>query len=102
MKTQIIPDVSALIDKAGGVMRLAAIAQVSRTSVIGWRTQGFIPGNRVAQISAALKLPTEAVLRLVQPPKPRERQTASDEAPKPKGKRRAQTPEPTPPHEDAA
>lgn len=62
-------DVQTLITKAGGVVQLAAKAGVARTTVLDWRKSGFIPGNRVSIISAALRLPIKDVLMLVQLPK---------------------------------
>jgi hypothetical protein len=73
-------DIQFLIDKAGGVMALAAKAGVARTTVLDWRKTGFIPGNRVATISAALKVPVKDVLTLVQPPKPRDSVPSAVEA----------------------
>lgn len=66
-------DVQELIDSAGGVLRLAAIAGVARTTVLDWRKTGFIPGGRIVAISAALGLPPEDLLGLVQPARARER-----------------------------
>lgn len=62
-------DVQTLIDKAGSVPELAALAGVARTTVLDWKRTGYVPGNRVAQISKALDLPAEDVLKLVQPPR---------------------------------
>jgi hypothetical protein len=74
MKVQTIVDVQALIDKAGGVMSLASVAGVARTTVLGWRTQGFIPGNRVVQISVALNLPSAEIIKLAAPAPKRRKQ----------------------------
>lgn len=70
-------DVQTLIDSAGGVLRLAAIAGVARTTILDWRKTGFIPGNRIAAISGALGLPPEDLLGLVQPARARDRPPAA-------------------------
>ena len=62
-------DVQTIIEKAGGTAKLATRLKVARTTVLDWRRLGFIPGNRVAQISAELEIEPEALLPLVQPPK---------------------------------
>lgn len=70
-------DVQTLIESAGGVLRLASIAGVARTTVLDWRKTEFIPGSRIAAISAALELPPEDLLALVQPAKARDTAVAT-------------------------
>ena len=60
-------DVESLIEEAGGVMALAAIAGVARTTVLDWRTKGYIPGVHAAVICEALKLAPGDVLKLLRP-----------------------------------
>lgn len=62
-------NVSTLIDRAGGVVELAQRLSVARTTVLDWRRTGMIPGNRVAQISAAFSIPADDLLPIVQPPR---------------------------------
>ena len=64
-------DIQTLIEAAGGVVRLAAIAGVSRPTVLGWRKLGFIPAFRVPRISEALGLPRDKVWALAYEPPPR-------------------------------
>lgn len=59
-------DVQALIAKAGGTVALAGMLGVARTTVLDWRRTGLIPGNRIGQISAALDIPVDDLLPLVQ------------------------------------
>lgn len=83
-------DIETIIEKAGGVPRLMALLGVARTTVLDWRRTGFIPANRVGQISDALKLPLEVVQKLAQGPKTRSRPsgaTKPDAKPKPSPKR---------------
>ena len=68
-------DVQTLVDKAGGPAEFAEVAGVARTTVYDWIKAGFVPGNRVAEISAALRLPITEVLKLVQPPRGRKQRT---------------------------
>ena len=62
-------DVSKLIEKAGGPVELGGMLGVSRTTVLGWRKENTIPGNRVAQISAVLNIPPDELLPIVQAPR---------------------------------
>jgi len=61
-------NVQSLVDRAGGVTRLAALLHISHSTVCEWKRNGFIPGSRVGQISAALKLSPEWLVPLVKPP----------------------------------
>jgi DNA-binding transcriptional regulator YdaS (Cro superfamily) len=61
-------DIQTLIDKAGGTQKLADLLGVSRPTVLDWKRAGFIPGNRVAQISAALSIPVVVLIALVAAP----------------------------------
>ena len=63
-------DVQTLIDSAGSPAKLGHKLGVARTTVLDWRKSGFIPGNRVAQISDVFRIPATDLLPLVQPPKP--------------------------------
>ena len=64
-------DVHGLIEKAGGVQQLADRLGVARTTVIDWRVAGMIPGSRLAQIAATLKISPRVLLPIVRPPKAR-------------------------------
>lgn len=73
MKAKLDLNVEALIQKAGGLPRLTALLGVARTTVLGWKQTGFIPANRVSQISDALELRLEDVAKLAQGPKTRKK-----------------------------
>lgn len=60
--------VQDLIDKAGGVSKLAAICRVSHSSVCDWNRDNLLPGRRVPQISAALEVPSSELMPLVRVP----------------------------------
>lgn len=62
-------DVQTLIDAAGGLPQLQEKLGVSRTTILGWKSAGRIPANRVAQISQKLSLPLDEVVRLAPLPK---------------------------------
>lgn len=61
-------DIQTLIDKAGGERDFQVLCDVARTTVLDWKRSGHVPANRVAQISAALDLPIEEVIKLAPPP----------------------------------
>ena len=61
--------VAALIEQAGGVVQLARALGVSRTTVIGWRTAGAVPGSRIPQIAATFGIPADQLLSLIQGPR---------------------------------
>jgi hypothetical protein len=50
---------------------LAERLGVARTTVLGWRASGLIPGNRVADIARACKVPPNRLLAIVRPPRGR-------------------------------
>lgn len=60
-------DVDTLIEKAGGVGKLAETLDVSHPTICDWKRTGFIPGSRAVQISNALKLKIEDVSKLIKP-----------------------------------
>lgn len=64
-------DIFGLISHAGGMKPLMAKLGVARTTIIDWKRSGTIPANRVAQISEALSLPVNEVVKLAPMPKPR-------------------------------
>lgn len=66
-------NVITLIERAGGVPQLAARLGISRPTVLGWRAAGFVPGSRIAQISAELDIEPGELLELVQRPRARGR-----------------------------
>jgi hypothetical protein len=76
-------EVQTLIDRAGGVVRLAALTGLARTTIIGWRKSGSIPGWWVVTLGKALKLSTASLFELVPPPKPRAKRTPESAAPPP-------------------
>jgi DNA-binding transcriptional regulator YdaS (Cro superfamily) len=49
-------DVDSIIRAAGGVAKLAAVCGLKHTSVIGWRTRGIIPAERVGDVARATGL----------------------------------------------
>lgn len=69
-------DVQALIDAAGGVAKLMTRLGVARTTILDWKRTGTIPANRVAQISDALELPLEDVVKLAPVPRAPDRSAA--------------------------
>lgn len=73
-------DVQTLIDKAGGEPQFQALCKVARTTVLDWKRTGFLPANRIAQISAALNVPLEEVIKLAPPPRQRASAVLSAEA----------------------
>jgi hypothetical protein len=66
-------NVETLIGSAGGVPGAMAILNVARTTVLDWKRTGFIPANRVAQISTLFGLRMEDVAKLARGPKTRTR-----------------------------
>ena len=63
--------VDDIVRMADGPSRLGKLVGVSRQTVYGWLATDSLPGARVAQICAALRLPPERVLRLARPPRRR-------------------------------
>jgi DNA-binding transcriptional regulator YdaS (Cro superfamily) len=61
-------DVQVLVEKAGGVSKMAARCGVSHSTVCGWKRGNFLPGNRVRQIAELLTIPVEALLPMVRTP----------------------------------
>lgn len=61
-------NVEYLIARAGGISALANKLGIHHTCVLDWRVSGWIPGQRVTQISKALDIPTDKLLKLVKPP----------------------------------
>lgn len=70
-------DVQALIDKAGSEQKFAELCDAARTTVLDWKRTGLIPANRVAQISTALGVPLEDVIKLAPPPPSRRARRAA-------------------------
>jgi DNA-binding transcriptional regulator YdaS (Cro superfamily) len=68
-------NVQTIIERAGGVGKLAALLGVSHPTVSDWKRTGSIPGGRVVQISSALGLSVDEVIKLV--PSPRSRTDAA-------------------------
>lgn len=64
-------DVLSLISRAGGVVLLAQRLGVSRTTVLGWRKNGVVPGHRLGQIAAEFHIAPSKLLHLVAPKKSR-------------------------------
>jgi hypothetical protein len=64
-------DVLGLISRAGGVVLLAQRLGVSRTTVLGWRKSGVIPGHRLGQIAVEFHIAPGRLIKLVAPKKPR-------------------------------
>lgn len=59
--------VEALVERAGGVKRMALLLGVSHSSVIDWKHAGYIPGGRALQISQVLHIDPKRILKLVRP-----------------------------------
>jgi DNA-binding transcriptional regulator YdaS (Cro superfamily) len=67
-----MPDIEALIERAGGPAALAEAAGVTRTTVYSWRKRGRVPAKRAADISDVLAIPRHAIRPDLWPP-PEER-----------------------------
>jgi len=61
--------VQDLIDKAGGVGKLAALCKVSHSTVCDWNRANALPGHRLPRISAALGIEPALLIPLVNEPK---------------------------------
>jgi len=61
-------DVCDLIERAGGVSKMAALCRVDHSTVCAWKRGNFLPGNRVRQIAELLTIPVEALLPMVRAP----------------------------------
>lgn len=61
--------VEYVIAKGGGTVALSKLLGVARTTVLDWKRTNTIPGSRVAQISAALGIPADRLLTIVQGPR---------------------------------
>lgn len=57
-------NMQALIEKAGGVVDLATLSGVARTTVLDWKRTGLLPANRISRISDALSVPIEDLVKL--------------------------------------
>ena len=57
-------DIEALIEKAGGVGKLAGKLGVSHSAICDWKRAGAIPAGRAIQISRTLNVPVEKILEL--------------------------------------
>lgn len=64
-------DMKSLIERAGGVAKLAALCGVSHSTVCGWKRDGFLPASRLGQIAEALQFPIAELLSLVKVPERR-------------------------------
>ena len=62
-------DVPALIERAGGRRQFQELIGVARTTILDWERLNRIPAGRVAQISEALSLPVEDVIKLASGPR---------------------------------
>jgi DNA-binding transcriptional regulator YdaS (Cro superfamily) len=62
-------DIDTIIERAGGVSKLAAILGISHPTVSGWKQDGYVPGARVRQISDLLGIPFCEMYSLVRPPR---------------------------------
>lgn len=60
-------NVQTIIQKAGGVGKLAALLGVSHPTVSDWKRTGFIPGGRIVQISKKLDVRVEDLSMLIKP-----------------------------------
>jgi hypothetical protein len=60
----LLMDVVDLIERAGGIHGMAAIANVNRTTVYDWKRFGFIPTAKAKVISVGLGVPLEDVIAL--------------------------------------
>ena len=60
-------NVNTIIEKAGGVGKLASFLGISHPTVCDWKRTGFIPGGRLVQISQLLGLQVDALSALIKP-----------------------------------
>jgi hypothetical protein len=58
-------NVETIIEKAGGVGKLAALLSVRHPTVCDWRRTGYVPGGRVIEISQKLNLDVTEVSKLI-------------------------------------
>lgn len=63
----LIMNVQTIIQKAGGVGKLATLLGVSHPTVSEWKRTGFIPGGRLVQISRKLDVKVEELSALIKP-----------------------------------
>lgn len=63
----LVMNVQTIIQKAGGVGKLAALLGVSHPTVSDWKRTGFIPGGRIVQISRKLDVRVEDLSMLIKP-----------------------------------
>jgi DNA-binding transcriptional regulator YdaS (Cro superfamily) len=54
-------DVSEIIEKGGGVLRLSGSCGVHYTSVIGWRNANRVPAQRVIAVERATGVPRHEI-----------------------------------------
>ena len=64
-------DIPTLIEMAGGPDRLADRLGIARTTIYDWKRLGFVPGNRIPQISSELGIAAADLMPLVRTPEPR-------------------------------
>lgn len=62
-------NIQTLIEMGGGVGKLAAKLGVSHSTILDWKRDQKIPGNRIVQISAVLDLPPDSVIPLAALPR---------------------------------
>jgi DNA-binding transcriptional regulator YdaS (Cro superfamily) len=60
-------DIDMIIERVGGVSKLAALLGVSHPSVSAWKQDGYVPGSRVRQISKTLGIPFCELEPLIRP-----------------------------------
>lgn len=65
LSRQCVMTVQDLINKAGGVTRLAELCGVSHSTVCDWNRDNKLPGHRVPQISELLSVPPIRLMPLV-------------------------------------
>lgn len=70
-------DVQKLITNAGGVGKLAQRLGVKHSTVCDWKRTGWVPGNRVSQISKELGVSASEVLTLVRSVKAKDSETGT-------------------------
>jgi len=65
-------NVSTLVNRAGGVGKLALVCDVSHSTVCDWMRGNFLPGRRLLRISRALDIPIAAMAALIRTPSSRQ------------------------------
>lgn len=62
-------DMNEILEKVGGVSKLAGLLGVAHPTVSEWKRTGIVPASRIVQISSAIDVPLADVIDLASPPR---------------------------------